>query len=159
MTLTDRRIVIEETVKFLCIPVITVQESFRYKDLQHVSAQKDLDFLRATTGFALLSFAVPWAFVLFPLGIMLAMPFLITAVIFWFFAWMNTQRLRTLTLDFYKKQTVQSWLPFMDSVLTPVVIGSTIRKHIRLPPPVCRAIMQLIYDNDLTQFAEDKDEL
>ena len=115
--------------------------------------------MRATIGFVWLLWAVLTWLGLHVIGIALAVVFIIIAVVFWTFAWKNTQNLRTLTLDFYKNQTVQSWLPFMDSVLTPVVIGSTIRKHIRLPPPVCRVIMQSLYENNLTQFAEDKDGL
>ena len=135
----------------------TEEASFRYKDVQFVSLQIDHRFrYLASTVISLFGAARLLARdqpVLVFLGVLL----LILAV--WFLIYFAGKLCmhEELRLDFYKKETVNTWLFPLLSLLGHRK-GTSITKHLALNVEDSRRIIEILYESPLTQFAEDKED-
>ena len=153
--LTNRRIVIQETMTVLGLRVVSSQASFRYKDLQHLSLKIDyrLKFLFVTAvslyGQSELigrdnHFLAFLGVILFIIGVLCFLYYLAK-----FFL------KEELHLDFYKEETVNTWLYLLEGFFRRRY-GSSITKSLNLTLEDSYAVIKELYEHDLTQFAEDK---
>ena len=152
--ITDRRIIIQVKKKFLGITFYMKEESFNCDDLQQLSLRSSLDFPRGF--FSLLLFVGVIVVTALKLAQSICLAFLISAILVSLAAVVNTASNSTLNLDFYRNETVHSWLPFLGFGAGALRHGSSIRKKIEMPTGECMSCLIVLYEHDKTQFAEDK---
>ena len=153
--ITDRRIIIQVKKKILGIMFYMKEESFNCNDLQQLSLRSSLDVPRVFFSVLLFS-ATAILEIIFQLPTFVLLTFFIVAALVLLAAGMNSVSSSTLNLDFYRKETVHSWLPFLGMGAGALRDGSSIRKRIELPTRECISCIRALYDHDKTQFAEDK---
>ena len=155
--LTNRRIVIQETVTVLGFRVISSQASFRYKDLQHLSLKIDYRlrflFAAAVSLYGQSEIIGRDSHFLAFLGVMLFI-FGVLCVLYYLAKFYLKEELH---LDFYKEETVNTWLFLLEGIFRRRY-GSSITKSLNLTLEDSYAVIRELYEHDLTQFAEDKGE-
>lgn len=149
LMMTDKRVMIKTITTLFGMNLATVEESFLYSNLQHVSIKRVTNFRYLASGigsclvgimfFGLI--AVVWIWALLGIGAFLSGLLLI----YWFFIFYNTN---TLVLDFSKPAAVGSWWSGKGE-------GCYIVKSVFLRIDLCFEIMYRLYEHSKTKLVSE----
>jgi len=160
--LTSQRLVIKEAFKVFGILVHSTEQSFRMKDVVHVYSERSPmlfgKWIARIRPFWLIFFilmAAVLAAVFLGWLILLLLPMLLALMIVAFFAAsFYHDRTTTVTIDFYRRETVKSWLPDFDFLIGAFKTGTAVSKSISLPDSDALMLVQHICEHPHSQYME-----
>lgn len=157
MWLTNQRIIIKESLSMYCCELKSTYQSYRYRDLQHMTFTINRRPTYGAMGAILVVIGIIWMIVtghgvqfsvgagIFVAGICADCVFLSNICVRY-----------KLSLDFYKKETVNSWFGDLASPISKK--GSSFAKILDLKKHDSLMVMQIIYGHPLGPLAERDDE-
>lgn len=155
MHLTNRRIITEETLRIFGVVVMQSMASFLYQDLHHVYVKADKKF-RFLIGGALGLYGVPQlvgkdddAVVVFGVLVLIISILLVLNFLF------SLCQKAKVHLDFYREETVNDWLFFLNGLLLHRS-GSSVTKSINLKPTERQAFLRGVMGHPLSQFSKTR---
>lgn len=158
--ITNRRILVRETMSLFCILMYLRRQSFRIKDLHHMSLFVDRRVRYGVYGSISTLIGVLFKVLLEDdnraAALIIAIPSIIGGILSILVFIRALFSRDTLTLDFYKKETVHSWLFGVFNFLKRRK-GSSCSVKLVLSRPQCLAVMDILYQHELSPFLDGQE--